>query len=174
MWRLPVDQVDEKKVYIWSRSLVVMWELRWPRRLSRETGLSEDRRLESLLENKAAMSESSWAASITVAGDDLIDWDLLIFLTSFQKLWDLELARALANFFLLVKLDWRFSLLTSYLYLRFEASFIWCKIPAEGEPASSQTLCQKLALDFRDLAASVHPGIAELLELTSGRNWMWC
>ena len=42
-----LDEIDTEK-----RSWVVIWELRWPRRLSRETGLSEDRRLESLLENK--------------------------------------------------------------------------------------------------------------------------
>jgi len=39
-----------------------------------------------------------------------------------------------------------------------------------GEPASSTTMCQKLALDFRDLAVSFHPEIAELLDLTSGRD----
>ena len=60
------------------------------------------------------------------------------------------------------------SLLTSYLYRHFDASFSWWSTPLEGEPASHHILCQNVALFLRCLAASFQPGTRDMWELVAG------
>ena len=80
-----------------ERSLLVRWSVSWWRRLSLESELAEDKRLEILLEKTLAISASLRMPSTTGAWEGRWEHDLLTFFISFRKLRELELSKSLCH-----------------------------------------------------------------------------
>ena len=97
--RLKADQAKLGVTETDLRSSLVKQPLNWPRSLSLEEELLEDKSLERLLEKTLTISGSLWMPSTTGAWGSRWEHDLLM---SFQKLCELVLARALAIHLLLI------------------------------------------------------------------------
>ena len=113
------------------------------------------KRLSNLEENRLAIC---WApVTPSTQGADFLT--RLSCLTSHQNWSFLRNVKELANLsrirYSFLRLRWQ----TAYLNLLFVLRLMLKRTPAEGHPASTQTLCQKMDISLNFLVPSFQPGI---------------